>query len=111
MASSPDEGPVSIGAEWHSRPIGDIKGLDLMALLLSVKPWGHTRKNLCRRGLASCGQIFKVALILSHSVDKVGFRWSKIFDDNVMPALALAASYIVKASRACALNCATEGLV
>ena len=85
--------------------------LDFVALQPSVKPWRHTRRYLCRCGPASCSQIFKVALTLSHSVDKVGFRSSKMVDDSVMPAFALAVSYIDKASRACALNWATEGLV
>lgn len=104
-------GDVVLWAMVWIRPISDIQGLDFVALKLSVRPWGHTRRYLCRRGLVSCGQIFKVALMLSHSVDKVGFKSSKIFDESVMPAFALTASYIVKASRAWALNCATEDLV
>lgn len=105
------EGQVSHEAKWHSGLISNIKGLDFVTLKSLVKPWRQIRRYLCGHGLASCSQIFKDALTISHSVDKVGFRSSNMVDDSVMPAFALAVSYMDKASKAWALKCATEGLV
>lgn len=91
---------------WNARlrPISDTEDLDFVALKPSVKERRNSRSCLCQHGPATYDQIFKVAFTLSHSIDKDGFRSSKMVDDSVIPALALAVSYIDKASRACALN-------